>query len=150
MVNREAWDWNKGKRAICDLGAVRDRFDEVHEWAVSPDGERIAAPVLTAPETYSVAVNDQRWEGEFEKAWHLAFTPDGKLTALVRIDDEWTVAVDGEPWENRWEYAWNPIFNRDGSVIAVQIKDNMEYTVAVNGERVGEEIPVVTGPRPEP
>ena len=60
--------------------------------------------------------------------------PDGKLTALVRIDDEWTVAVEGEPWEDRWEFAWNQIFNRDGSVIAVQIKDNMEYTVAVNGD----------------
>ena len=74
MVNRETWDWNNGSRAICDLGALEDRFDEVHELTASPDGERIAAPVLTAPDTFSVAVNDQRWEGEFEKAWHLAFT----------------------------------------------------------------------------
>ena len=134
MVERETWDWNTGKRAVCDLRSVHNRFDQVHEWTVSHDGERIAAPVLTGPDAFAVVVNGEPWEGEFEKAWHLAFAPDGRLTALVRIDDEWTLNVDGEPWKNRWEFAWNPLFNRDGSVIAVQIKDNMEYTVAVNDE----------------
>ena len=133
MLDRETWNWEPEKKIIADLGAVRDRFVDVHEWVVSADGERIAAPVLIAPDTFGVVVNGELWEGEFEKAWHLIFAPDGRLTALVRIDDEWTVNVDGVPWEDRWEFAWNPTFNRDGSVIAVQIKDNMEYTVAVNG-----------------
>jgi len=133
MVDRDTWDWDTAKKLVSDLRAVEGRFDQVHEWVVSDDGERIAAPVLTGPEVFRVWVNDSLWEGEFEKAWNLVFAPDGRLTALVRIDDEWTVAIDSVPWEGRWEFAWNPTFNRDGSVLAVQIKDNMEYTVAVNG-----------------
>jgi len=133
MLDIGAWDWELGKRPISDLGVVCDRFADVHEWIVSADGERIAAPVLTAPDVFRVLVNDSLWEDEFEKAWHLNFSPDGRLTALVRVDDEWTLGIDGKLWDERWEFAWNPTFNRDGSVIAVQIKDNMEYTVAVNG-----------------
>ncbi len=133
MLDRETWSWDTGKKLVSNLGAVRDQFADVHEWAVSADGERIAAPVLTAPDVFRVWVNGALWEGEYEKAWHLTFGPDGRLTALVRVDDEWTVGIDGELWDTRWEFAWNPTFNRDGSVIAVQIKDNMEYTVAVNG-----------------
>jgi hypothetical protein len=101
-----------GRRSVCDLRVFRDRFQEVHEWSVSPDGERLAAPVLTEPDTFSVAVNGEVWEDDFEKAWHLAFGPDGRLTALVRVDDEWTVAVDGELWEERYEFAWNTKFSR--------------------------------------
>ncbi|MEJ2580156.1 MAG: hypothetical protein P8127_00725 [Acidobacteriota bacterium] len=134
MVDREHWNWDTGKKLVCDLRAIEDRLEQVHEWIVSPDGERIAAPVLTAPDVFRVSVNEELWDGEFEKAWHLVFAPDGRLTALVRIDDEWTMAIEGAPWDKRWEFAWNPVFNRDGSVIAVQIKDNMEYGVAVNGD----------------
>ena len=133
MVDRERWNWDTGKKLVCDLRAIEGRFYQVHEWVVSPDGESIAAPVLTGPEVFRISVNGELWDGEFEKAWHLVFAPDGPLTALVRIDDEWTVAIDGVTWEERWEFAWNPTFNRDGSVLAVQIKDNMQYTVAVNG-----------------
>ena len=133
MVDRDNWNWDTGKKLVCDLRAIQNRFDQVHEWVASPDGETIVAPVLAAPDVFRVSVNDSLWDGEYEKAWNLVFGPDGRLTALVRVDDEWTVAVDGELWEDRWEFAWNPTFNRDGSVIAVQIKDNMEYTVAVNG-----------------
>ncbi len=143
MVDREAWSWDTGKKLVCNLRAVEDRFDQVHEWVVSADGERIAAPVLTGPDAFRVSVNDTLWEGEFEKAWNLAFAPDGRLTSLVRIDDEWTVAIDGEPWEQRWEFAWNPVFNRDGSVLALQIKDNMEYTVAVNGQPWEQTVPLL-------
>ncbi len=134
-MDRDGWDWEIGRKPVCDLNEVRQRFADVHEFVVSADGERIAAPVETAPETFAVCVNGSLWEGEFEKAWHLMFAPDGRLHALVRIDDEWTLAADGEPWDERWEFAWNPVFNRDGSVVAVQVKDNMQYTVAVNGQR---------------
>ena len=47
------------------------------------------------------------------------FPPDGRLWALVRLDDEWTMAVDGQPWEQRWEFAWNPVFQRPTSMAGV-------------------------------
>ncbi len=133
MVDRASWSWEVGSRPISSLVEVRETYAAVHELVVSPDGERIAAPVLAAPDAFRVCVNGATWEDEFEKAWHLVFLPDGRLTALVRIDDEWTVAVDGVPWEERWEFAWNTTASGDGSVVAVQVKDNMQYTVAVNG-----------------
>ena len=86
MVDREHWNWDTGKKLVSDLRAVEGRFDQVHEWVVSDDGERIAAPVLTGPEVFRVWVNDSLWDGEFEKAWNFVFAPDGRLTALVRID----------------------------------------------------------------
>jgi len=66
MVDRDTWDWDAAKKLVSDLRAVQGRFDQVHEWAVSADGERIAAPVLTAPEVFRVWVNDSLWEGEYE------------------------------------------------------------------------------------
>ena len=107
MADISTWSWEEEKRAICDLQNCRERFSEVHELAVSPDGERIAVPVVTEPETLGIVVNGELLDGEYEKAWHLKFAPDGRLTALVRIDDEWTVAVDGVPWDQCWEFAWN-------------------------------------------
>jgi hypothetical protein len=133
MVDRASWSWEAGSRPICDLAKVREDFAAVHELVVSPDGEKVAAPVLSSPDTFHVCVNGETWDDEFEKAWHLVFLPDGRLTALVRIDDEWTVAVDGVPWDERWEFAWNTNFSHDGSVIAVQVKQDMQYTVAVDG-----------------
>nr|MCU0233008.1 hypothetical protein [Thermoanaerobaculales bacterium] len=108
MAEGNAGSWEPGSETIADLAALRGRFAEVHELAVSPDGRRVAAPVLAGPDAARVWVSDGEWEGEFEKAWHLRFLPDGRLCALVRIDDEWTVAIDGVPWEGRWEFVWNP------------------------------------------
>jgi hypothetical protein len=134
MLDPGRWSWELERRPIADLGALGSEYPEVHELVASADGTRIAAPVLKAPDVFGVWVNGALWEGEFEKAWHLEFAPDGRLTALVRIDDAWTLGVDGELWEERWEFAWNPTFSRDGRVIALQVKDDMQYTVAVNGQ----------------
>ena len=45
----------------------------------------------------------------------------------------WPTCSQAPGWPQSWEFAWNTTSNGDGSVIAVQIKDNMEYSVAVNG-----------------
>ena len=63
MAEHESWSWDTGKKPICNLRSVEDRFDQVHEWVVSDDGERIAAPVLSDPEVFRVSVNDTLWEG---------------------------------------------------------------------------------------
>ncbi len=132
MTDSADWNWDVGSRTLADLGALRAEHDDVHELVVSNDGERVAAPVVKEDGSYRVAVNDTLWEPELEKAWHLKFTPDDRLTALVRVDDMWTVAVEGQLWENQYPFAWNTKFSADGSVIAVQIKAGMEYSLCLD------------------
>ena len=133
MSNRENIDWEPGEKAVADLAPLAGQYQQVHEFAVSPDGERVAVPVVEQPGNARVWVNGQLWETEFERAWGLRFLPDGRLFALVRLDDMWSVAVDGEKWEDDYDFAWNPKFSADGGVVAVQVKQGMEYTLVANG-----------------
>ena len=111
MTDKESWDWQVGKKAIADLQRVRGELSTLEELAVSPDGQKIAVLGKTAVGSFAISVNGEVLPESYELAWHLRFSPIGRLIALVRIDDEWTLAVDGAPWENRFEYAWNPIFS---------------------------------------
>lgn len=132
------WDWEVGRRELADLADIRERFEGVHEPVVSEDGETVAIPVKVEDEVFTVCVNGKAWEKTFEKAWHLAFDPEGRLTALVMSDDEWTVAVDGEPWEETFDFVWNTQFSGDGKHIAVQTKAGPSYGIAVDGEPRGD------------
>jgi len=134
MSKPDTWNWDSGERQIADLDKLGQDGAEVTELAFSPDGERCAAALEGEPDHLTVHVNDAPWEGEFEKAWQLRFSPDGRLTALVRVDDEWTLGVDGALWEGRFEFAWNPRFSEDGAHIALQIKREMEYSVAIDDQ----------------
>ena len=80
MMDGGGWDWEVGRKSVCDLRELRKRFTEVHEFVVSPDGESIAAPVLTAPDTFGVCVNGSLWDGEFEKAWPRSSRPTDGCT----------------------------------------------------------------------
>lgn len=134
MVVQTSWNFGEESHQIADLSKIRADYTDVHEFVVSDDGEIIAAPVEKESGQFGICVNGKLWEGEFEKAWHLKFSPNGQLTALVRIDDRWTVAVQGEPWEERFEFAWNTKFNSDGNAIGVQIKkSDFHLSLAING-----------------
>jgi hypothetical protein len=133
MPEPRSFDWEGGSKEIADLGKMREQFSAVHELHASPDGERIAVPVIKEGGAAAVCVNGQLWEGEYERAWSLKYSPDGRLMALVRIDDMWTVAVEGQTWEEQWEFVWNPLFS-DGGAIGVQVKSGMDYKVAVEGK----------------
>jgi hypothetical protein len=54
MADAAGWRWEDERRPICDLGVVRQQYAAVHEFVVSPDGEAIAAPVTTEPDTFRV------------------------------------------------------------------------------------------------
>ena len=107
MPNQSSWNWEPQERRIAELAPLRERFFEVHEYAVSPDGERIAVPVVPEPGGARVWENGALWDDELERAWSLRYTPDGRLAALVRVDDMWSVAVDGKRWEGAFDFAWN-------------------------------------------
>jgi hypothetical protein len=49
MNHRDGWDWEIGRKTVCDLGELRQRYSEVHELTVSPDGERIAGRAAVRP-----------------------------------------------------------------------------------------------------
>ena len=133
MLDKASWDWETGEKLIADIDDVRARFSDVHELVVRADGEKIAVPVKTEDGSFTVCVNGEPWENVFELAWYLKFSPDGRLTALVKADDQWTVGIDDKPWEEKFEYVWNTQFSGDGKVVAAQAKREMDYLVVVDG-----------------
>ena len=132
MTASESWDWQAGKKVLADLAQIRSSYPRVDEFVVSPDGERIVAPVKTGRRAFTIAVNGEPWSESFELCWYPRFSRLGRLTALVRIDDEWTVAVEGQPWKERFEYVWNPLFSADDGAIAVACKRDNAYRLAVD------------------
>ena len=134
MPKQDNWNWGTEKKLVADLNEIRSRFAIVYELTASPDGERIAVPVAQEVDNLQVCVNGEPWEGVFEKAWNLLFAPDGRLVALVRVNDEWTVAVEGQLWKERYEFAWNVKLNPAGDAIAVQVKNNGMYSLCLNGK----------------
>ncbi|MDL2315991.1 WD40 repeat domain-containing protein [Desulfovibrio sp. OttesenSCG-928-A18] len=126
------WDWEKGKRTIVQSIAPKEEDLWQEEAYAAPDGESFAAVVRLEDESFTLRVNDGRWEETFEKVWYPRFAPDGRLTALVMADDEWTVAVDGEAWEERFAFAWATTFGPNGA-IAASVQQDMRYACCLNG-----------------
>jgi hypothetical protein len=129
-----ASNWEKGRQVLADLKALREGHADVHELVASPDGACVAAPVENEGGGLGVWSSRGAWDGEFEKVLGLRYLPDGRLVALVRIDDEWTVAVDGAPWDERFEFAWNLKVSADGQHVGAQVKRDGQYRVAVEGK----------------
>ena len=132
MPDASNWDWAVQKKTVADLKQLRDKFKGVHEFVVSPDGEKIAAPVVNEENSFTAAINNDAWPETVELLWYLRFLPDGRLTALVRIDDQWTLMVDGVPWKERFEYAWDPRPCANGSAIGMMYKRDFKYGIAID------------------
>jgi Tol biopolymer transport system component len=112
---------------------------------VSNDGEKVAATVQAVPlkeadifgflkGTWSLAVNDKKWNRDFINVYRPAVSPDGRhVAAEVRLDIcEYTIAVDGEPWAETFGCVWEPSFRNNESVLApVRVGGN--WTLAADG-----------------
>jgi len=131
MSDINSWNWEIGERRI-DLTRWHHQFEWVEEFCVSPDGEKIAAIVKLGEQGFGVCRNGDLWEKDFSRVWHLRFSPDGRLTALVSEEDEWAIAVDGRPWENKFDYVWNTLFSPDGRDITVACQKDMAYFMTTN------------------
>ncbi len=149
-AEKNNWDWEPGRRPVADLGAWKERFEQVHEPAVSPDGERIAAPVKTGEMEYGLCQNGELWENTFDKVWYLRYAPDGRVTALVSDTGEWTLAVDGETWENRFEFAWDTRFSDEGRSISITAQSGRKYFVVTDDTPWPEGFDNLTGMTPSP
>lgn len=129
MNSSDYWDWDTSEKQI-SFQNWQEGFTWVEEPYASPDGENIAAVVRLEDESFGVCVNGKTWDETFEKVWHLRFSPDGRLTALVCRDMLWSVAVDGRMWSNQFDYAWQPMFSRDGGHLAMAYQQEMRYGLA--------------------
>lgn len=132
----DRWDWQKGKRTVSSIIPKEEYFWQ-EEPLVSPDGETFAAVIRLEDTSFTMRVNDTRWDESFEKAWLPKFSPDGRLTCLVMSDDEWTMAVDGTPWEERFAFIWGTVFGGGGQIYA-RIQQDMTYGMVKDGEPWGE------------
>lgn len=130
MLKTAEWDWATGEKRI-PFQEWRQQFGWVEEPYAGPDGEKVAAIVNLEEGSFGVCVNGEIWEESFEKARHLRFSPDGRLTALVAQDDQWTLAVDGVLWAERFDFAWQPLFSADGGRMAIAFQQEMQYGMAV-------------------
>ena len=133
MIDGKHWDWETGQKKI-PMADWQDRFDWVEEPYASPDGEKVAAIVNAGEETFSVCVNGDTWETDFDKIWHLRFLADGCLAALVSTLGEWTVAIDGTSWEEMFGYVWNPLYSRHSGSMAVATQQDMRYCMVLDGK----------------
>ncbi|MFC1520982.1 electron transfer complex subunit TmcD [Elusimicrobiota bacterium] len=127
-------DWNKNKKQVADTKKILEQYPNIQEFAVSPDGEKIAAVVKNQEGQFTACVNGELWSNTYEYMWHLRFLPNGKLIALVKIDGEWTLAVDNEAWPEKFEYAWNPKLSENGETIGLLCKRDNVYGVSLNGK----------------
>ncbi len=134
MADSVEWDWETGEKLVADINEWSALYNWVEEPYVSPSGEKIAAIVNVGEGEFNVCLNGSIWERDanFEKAWYLRFSPDGRLTALVSDDMVWTIAVDGRTWENSFDYIWNTIFSKNGSHIAVSSQQEGKYCMVLD------------------
>lgn len=126
-----SWDWDPGTKPIHDLNKCDLDVKWLEEPYASPDGERIAC-LARLEEGYDVCVNGQPWGQEFEIAYYLRFSPDGRLTCLASSDFEWSLAVEGETWSVSFGNAWNTLFSRNGKSIAAAIQQDGQYGMVVD------------------
>ena len=133
MIDSRHWDWEPGEKKV-PVAPWKEKYQWVEEPYASPDGEKIAAIVNIDDGEFNVCVNGQPWgETVFDKIWHLRFSPDGRLTALVSEMGEWTMAVDGTAWETHYGYIWEPRFSADGAHIAAAVQQDMQYAMVLDG-----------------
>ena len=88
MTELKNWDWETREKLVANTNDWKERFPLIHEFVVSPDGEKISAVVKSEEGQFTPCVNGEVWENTFEKAWSLQFGPDGRLTCLVMNDDD--------------------------------------------------------------
>ncbi len=78
-------DWEKKEKLVCNVNEYKDKFSIVHEFFVSPDGEKIAATVEIEDKKLTPCINGKTWNNTFERVCFLNFFPDDSIGHLSRI-----------------------------------------------------------------
>ena len=68
---------------------MEEKIYVAREFAVSHDGEKIAATVEIEPKKVTPCVNGTPWDSWYEKIWSLKFSPDRRQVCAVLQDYKW-------------------------------------------------------------
>lgn len=128
------FEWHTKDEIICDINEWKSKFALVYEFIVSPDGEKIAAPVEIEDKKVTLCVNGKIWENTFERVCYPQFTNKGNLLSLVLQNYEWCLAKDDTVLEESFDYAWNLTSDESGDSIAFNIKKGDFYGACLNGK----------------
>lgn len=131
MADTSSWNWEAGKRVVCDSGACADQTRWLEEPYASPDGERIVQVACTDDAEFGLCENGKLGEERWEKIVCPRFSPENKYTAHVFADMEYTIAVDSEAWEETYGFTWGTRFA--GGHVAVGVQQDMKYGMSVDG-----------------
>ena len=104
MAEIESRDWQTGEKCIADVAEWKKRFPIVQEFAVSNDGENIAAVVEIENKKAVPCMNGKIWDSTYERVWPLKFSPDGRLVCAALQNYEWTLVIDQKSWEETYDF----------------------------------------------
>ena len=133
MEEKTSWDWHTELKEI-SCKEWENRFNWVQAPRVSMDGERIAAVVNLDEMAFTVCVNGDVWEGEYEKIWSLTPVTDNGFAAFAARDEEWTMNVNGTEWSNWCDFIWDMRVSPDGTRLGAAFQTDSEYGMIVDDE----------------
>ena len=88
-----------------------------------PKGSRVAA-VLKDNGRWSMAVDGEAWDRDFDMVWDPVFSPDGQtVAAKVEFDGRRAIAIDGRVGTQHFDDVGCPTFSPDGSKLLVRARD---------------------------
>ncbi len=132
-IDTMLWDWETTEKKM-NLKSWQQQFGRVESVNISPDGETVAAVVLADDGFYSVCENGTLWENSYEKLWSPFFMSDGTVGVLGMTEDLWTVAFKDSIWSHGYDYVWHPLISPKGNHLAVAVKTENRYSMAVDDD----------------
>ena len=102
----------------CNATPWNCRFPSVTDLVLSPDGKHAAALGSQNNSRFQIAVDGKVWDGAFDMAWPVVFSPAGdRAAAKVRRNGKFALYVDGSAVIENLDGVWNPTFSPDGTVL---------------------------------
>ncbi len=122
-----ATDYGKFTVACNDIPWA-STFPTVTDLVVSRDGKHAAALASTFNSDFRFMVDNKVWDGSWDMAWPVAFSPDGQNAgAVAEKNGKHYILMNGKPMNRAFDRAWQPTFNEDGSKVMIRAIENNQY-----------------------
>ena len=101
--------------------------DMVTDPVFSPDSSRLAA-VVKEGKAWSIVVDGQKWQHEYDMAWQPVFSPDSQtVIAKVEKQGKYTLVANDRPLSKEFDAAWQPIFSPQGDKLLMRTIEDGTY-----------------------